>query len=329
MRTPRRHCPREPDAPTPSLTPENEPSVTNGGMEDNSRRIPACPKVALLANQSSLHLAASSSAHSASPPGTCPHPSASPMGCPSICVRHSCKPRTSNAHSITTCTDVFLSRSITSFSICATSQSSLACQSSPSHAANDIVKTSTCLQRKTSVIKGIGAGGLNNPSKGTPRVREKRRDSGGPADSSRPCGLLLGPTPKDGEPWHFPCITTKDAPFPDHPATTLPSPQTAPCSPPSAMRDETWSASGPPGNPPPPLQMTLQKPRQSSQEDKSTPLTTPVPDTSMVPTLKLLPPTVIHHHLIQIRRQQSGGDYWNAGGRHDKIWEILGYVQGF
>ncbi|KAG5333557.1 hypothetical protein C0989_005405 [Termitomyces sp. Mn162] len=68
MRTPRRHRPRGPNAPTPSLTPENEPSVTNGGAEDHSQRIPARPKVALLANQSSLRLATSSSAHSTSPP---------------------------------------------------------------------------------------------------------------------------------------------------------------------------------------------------------------------------------------------------------------------
>ncbi|KAG5349256.1 hypothetical protein C0989_004992 [Termitomyces sp. Mn162] len=109
-------------------------------------------------------------------------------------------------------------------------------------------------------------------------------------------------------------------PFPDHPAKAPPSLQTTPCSPPSATRDKTWSTLGPPENPPPPPRTTLQKPRQSSRKDKSTPLTTPVPDTSMAPTLKLLPPTVVHHHLIQI----SGRDYWNAGGRHDKIWEIPG-----
>ncbi|KAG5729194.1 hypothetical protein E4T56_gene14556 [Termitomyces sp. T112] len=113
-------------------------------------------------------------------------------------------------------------------------------------------------------------------------------------------------------------------PFPDHPTKTPPSLQTAPCFPPSATWDKTWSASGPPGNPPPPPWTTLQKPRQSSREDKLTPLTTPVPGTSVVPTLKLLPPSVIHHHLVQIRKQRSGGDYWNAGGRHDKIWEIPG-----
>ncbi|KAG5723685.1 hypothetical protein E4T56_gene20286 [Termitomyces sp. T112] len=110
-------------------------------------------------------------------------------------------------------------------------------------------------------------------------------------------------------------------PFPDHPTKALPSLQTAPCSPPLAAWDKTWSASGPPENPPPPPRMTLQKPRKSSQKDKSTPLTTPVPDTSVVPMLKLLPPTVIHHHLVQI----GGRDYWIAGGRHDEIWEIPGH----
>ncbi|KAG5732088.1 hypothetical protein E4T56_gene18798 [Termitomyces sp. T112] len=91
------------------------------------------------------------------------------------------------------------------------------------------------------------------------------------------------------------------SPFPDHPAKAPPSPQTAPCSPPLATRDKTWSALGPPENPPPPPQMTLQK-------------------TLAAPALKLLPPTVIHHHLIQISRR----DYWNAGGKHDEIWEIPG-----
>ncbi|KAG5718050.1 hypothetical protein E4T56_gene14712 [Termitomyces sp. T112] len=114
----------------------------------------------------------------------------------------------------------------------------------------------------------------------------------------------------------------KTPPFSNHSAKAPPSPQTAPCSPPLATWDETWSTLGPLENPPPPPQMTLQKPRQPSQEDKSTPLMTPVPDTSMALTLKLLPPTVIHHHLVQI----SGGDYWNTGGRHDKIWEIPGHA---
>ncbi|KNZ76782.1 hypothetical protein J132_08693 [Termitomyces sp. J132] len=114
-------------------------------------------------------------------------------------------------------TDVFLSHSIASFSICATSRSSLAHWSSPSHTANDIVKASTCLQRKTSVIKEIGAGGLNDRSEGTPRVGEKRRDSGGPANSSRPRSLLLGPAPEGGEARRFPQITAKDAPFPQPP----------------------------------------------------------------------------------------------------------------
>ncbi|KNZ75041.1 hypothetical protein J132_05332 [Termitomyces sp. J132] len=194
-----RHRPKGPDAPAPSLNPENEPSVTNGGMGDNSRRIPVHPEVASLANQSSLHLAASSSAHNASPSRTRPHPSTSPVGCPSICVRHSCKPRTSNAHSVAMRTDVFLSHSIASFSVRATSRSSLAHRSSPSHTANDIVKASTCLRRKTSMIKGIGAGGLDDRSEGTPGVGEKRRDSGGPADDLRPHGLLLGPAPEGGE----------------------------------------------------------------------------------------------------------------------------------
>ncbi|KAG5718653.1 hypothetical protein E4T56_gene16664 [Termitomyces sp. T112] len=84
------------------------------------------------------------------------------------------------------------------------------------------------------------------------------------------------------------------------------------------MRDKTWSASEPPENLPPPPRTTLQKSRQSSREDKSTLLTTLVPDTSAAPTLKLLPPTVIHHHFVHIRKQWNGGDYWNAGGRHDK-----------
>ncbi|KAG5732793.1 hypothetical protein E4T56_gene2821 [Termitomyces sp. T112] len=92
-------------------------------------------------------------------------------------------------------------------------------------------------------------------------------------------------------------------PFPDHPAKAPPSPQTAPCSPPLATRDETWSTLGPPENPPPPPWTTLQK-------------------TPAALTLKLLPPTVVHHHLVQI----SGRDYWNAGGRHDEIWEILGLI---
>ncbi|KNZ80959.1 hypothetical protein J132_03659 [Termitomyces sp. J132] len=213
----RRHRPRGPDAPAPSLTPENEPLVVNGGTGGNSWRIPACPKAASLANQSSLRLAASSSAHNASPSGTCPRPSASPTGCPSICIRRSHKPRTSNARSVATCTKVFLSRSIASFSICATSRSSLAHQSSPSRTANDIVKASTCLRRKTSVIEGIGAGGLDDRSEGTPGVGEKRRDSGGPTNGSRPCSFLLGPTPEGGEARRFPQITAKDAPFPQPP----------------------------------------------------------------------------------------------------------------
>ncbi|KAG5733028.1 hypothetical protein E4T56_gene3625 [Termitomyces sp. T112] len=161
---PRRHRPGGPSAPAPSLTPENELSVTNGGVEDHSRRIPARPKVASLANQSFLRLAASSSAHSASPPGTHPCPSASPAGCPFICIRRSRKPHTSNACSVTTCTNVFLSCSITPFSIRAMSQSSLACQSSPSHAANDIVKASTCLQRKTSMINFTPSTPIDLPS---------------------------------------------------------------------------------------------------------------------------------------------------------------------
>ncbi|KAG5332933.1 hypothetical protein C0989_006399, partial [Termitomyces sp. Mn162] len=78
---------------------------------------------------------------------------------------------------------------------------------------------------------------------------------------------------------------------------------------PLATRDKTWSVLEPPENPPPSPRTTLQKPRQSSRKDKLTPLTTPVPDTSMASMLKLLPPTVIHHHLVQI----SGRDYWNTG----------------
>ncbi|KAG5731461.1 hypothetical protein E4T56_gene4365 [Termitomyces sp. T112] len=203
--TPWRHHPRGPDAPAPSLIPENELSVMNGGTGDNSRRIPARPKAASLANQSSLCLAASSSAHNTSPSRTHPCPSASPAGCPSICIRCSRKPRTSNACSIATHTDVFLSRSIASFSVRATSRSSLACRSLLSHTANDVVKATTCLRRKTSVIKGIGAGGLDDRSEGMPGVGEKRRDSGGPADDSCPhCqdhspggGLLQEPKP----PW--------------------------------------------------------------------------------------------------------------------------------
>ncbi|KAG5718039.1 hypothetical protein E4T56_gene14707 [Termitomyces sp. T112] len=252
-------------------------------MGDNSRRIPACPKAALLANQSSLCLAASNSAHNASPSGTRPYPSASPVDCPSICVRRSRKPRTSNAHSIAMCTEVFLSHSIASFSVRTMSRSSLAHRSLPSHTANDVVKASTCLRRKTSMIEGIGVGGLDDHSGGMPGEGEKRRDSGGPANGSRPRGLLLGPAPEGGEARRFPRTTAKDAPFPF-------------------------------GN------VGQNLPRQSSQKDKSTPLTTPVPDASAAPMLKLLPPTVIHHHLVQI----SGRDYWNAGGRHDQIWEILG-----
>ncbi|KAG5729259.1 hypothetical protein E4T56_gene8066 [Termitomyces sp. T112] len=207
--TPWRHRPRGPDAPTPSLNPENEPSVMNRGTGDNSQRIPVRSEAASLANQSSLHLAASSSAHNASPSGTHPRPS--------ICVRCSRKPRTSNACSIATHTDVFLSCSIASFSVRATSWSSLARQSSPSRTANDVVKASTCLQRKTSMIEGIGAGGLDNRSKGTPGVGEKKRDSRGPADGSRPRSFLLGPTPKGREAQRFPRITTKDTPFPRPP----------------------------------------------------------------------------------------------------------------
>ncbi|KAG5329003.1 hypothetical protein C0989_010270 [Termitomyces sp. Mn162] len=213
-RMPQRHRPRGPDAPAPSLNPENEPSVTNGGTGDNSQRIPAHPEAASLASQSSLRLAASSSAHNASPSGTHPRPSTSPVGCPSICARRSRKPRTSNAHSVATRTKVFLSRSIASFSVRAASRSSLARWSSPSRTANDIIKASTCLQRKTSVIEGIGVGGLDNRSKGMPGLGEKREDSRGPADDSRPCGLLLGPAPKGGEARRFPQTTTEDAPFP-------------------------------------------------------------------------------------------------------------------
>ncbi|KAG5338669.1 hypothetical protein C0989_006674 [Termitomyces sp. Mn162] len=216
-RMPQRHCPRGPDAPAPSLNPENEPSVTNGGMGGNSWRIPMCSKAASLANQSSLHLAASSSAHNASSSGTHPRPSASPVGCPSICVRCSHKPRTSNARSVATCTDVFLSHFIASFSIRAMSRSSLARQSSPSHTANDVVKASTCLQRKTSMINRIGMGGLDDCSKGMLRVGEKRRDSGGPADDSCPRSLLLGPAPEGREARRFPRITAEDAPFPRPP----------------------------------------------------------------------------------------------------------------
>ncbi|KAG5349321.1 hypothetical protein C0989_004659 [Termitomyces sp. Mn162] len=212
--TPWRHRPRGPDAPAPSLNPENELSVTNGGMGDNSQRIPARPEAALLANQSSLRLAAFSSTHSASPSGAHPRPSASPVGCPSICIRRSRKPHTSNAHSVATRTEVFLSCSIASFSIRATSQSSLARRSSPSHTANDVVKASTCLRRKTSMIEGIGVGGLDNHSEGTPGVGEMRRDSGGPANGSRPHGFLLGPAPEGGEARRFPQITAEDAPLP-------------------------------------------------------------------------------------------------------------------
>ncbi|KAG5329661.1 hypothetical protein C0989_009433 [Termitomyces sp. Mn162] len=197
--TPRRHHPRGPNAPAPSLNPENEPSIANGGTGDNLRRIPTRPEAASLANQSSLRLAASSSTHNASPSGTHPCPSASPAGCPSTCAKCSCKPRTSNARSVTTRTEVFLSRSIASLSIHAASRSSLACRSSPSRTANDVVKASTCLRRKTSVIKGIGAGGLDDRSEGTPGTGEKREDSGGPADNSCPRSLLLGPAPEGGE----------------------------------------------------------------------------------------------------------------------------------
>ncbi|KAG5328215.1 hypothetical protein C0989_010805, partial [Termitomyces sp. Mn162] len=154
------------------------------------------------------------SAHNASPSGTRPRPSASPAGCPSTCARRSRKPRTSSARSVATRTEVFLSRSITSFSVRAASRSSLACRSSPSRTANDVVKASTCLRRKTSVIEGIGAGGLDDRSEGTPGTGEKREDSGGPADNSRPCGLLLGPAPEGGEARRFPRTIAEDAPFP-------------------------------------------------------------------------------------------------------------------
>ncbi|KAG5330270.1 hypothetical protein C0989_009031, partial [Termitomyces sp. Mn162] len=287
-RTPQRHRPRGPNAPAPSLNPENEPLVTNGGTGDNSQRIPAHPEAVSLANQSSLRLAASSSTHNASPSGTRPCPSASPAGCPSICVRRSRKPRTSNACSIATRTEVFLSRSIASFSVRATSRSSLARRSLPSRTANDVVKASTCLRRKTSVIEGIGTGGLDDRSEETPRVGEKRKDSGGPANDSRPRGLLLGPTPEGEEARRFPQTTAEDAPFSFGNAG-----QNLPC--------------------------------QSSRKDKLTPLTTPVPDASAVPMLKILLPTVVHHHLVQIGRR----DYWIAGGRHDEIWEIPGYIQSF
>ncbi|KNZ72042.1 hypothetical protein J132_04956 [Termitomyces sp. J132] len=111
-------------------------------------------------------------------------------------------------------TKVFLSRSIASFSVCAASQSSLARRSSPSHTANNVVKASTCLQRKTSVTEGIGMGGLDDGSEGTPGTGEKWEDSGGPADNSRPRGLLLGPAPEGGEARRFPRTIAKDAPFP-------------------------------------------------------------------------------------------------------------------
>ncbi|KAG5733965.1 hypothetical protein E4T56_gene7425 [Termitomyces sp. T112] len=262
MQTLWRHHPRGPDAPAPSLKPENEPSITNGGTGDNSQRIPARPEAASLANQSSLRLATSSSTHNASPSGTRPRPSASPAGRPSICARRSCKPRTSNARSVATRTEVFLSRSITSFSVCAASRSSLARQSSPSRTANDVVKASTCLRRKTSVIKGIGAGGLDDRSKGAPGTGDKREDSGGPANNSRPCGLLLGPAPKGGEARRFPQTIAEDAPFPF-------------------------------GN----VGRNLE-PRQPSRKEKSTSLMTPVPDATPAPTLELLTPTVVHHHLV-------------------------------
>ncbi|KAG5348820.1 hypothetical protein C0989_007941 [Termitomyces sp. Mn162] len=296
-RTPRRHRPRGPDAPAPSLNPENELSIMNGGTGDNSQRIPMRPKAASLANQSSLRLAASSSTHSTSPSGACPRPSASPAGCPSICVRCSHKPCTSNAHSVAMCTKVFLSRSIASFSICATSRSSLARRSSPSHTANDVVKASTCLRRKTSVIKGIGAEGLDDHSEGTPRAGEKREDSGGPADDLRPRGLLLGPAPKGREAQCFPRTTAEDAPFP------------------FGNTGRNLVRFGTPGKSTTTTMDNSTKPCQSSQKEKSTPLTTLVPDASMAPMLKLLPPTVVHHHLVRI----SGRDYWNAGGRHDEI----------
>ncbi|KNZ73977.1 hypothetical protein J132_08914 [Termitomyces sp. J132] len=306
-RTPRRHCPRGPDAPAPSLNPENEPSVMNGGTGDNSQRIPARPKAASLANQSSLRLAASSSTHNASSSGTHPCPSASPAGCPSICIRRSRKPCTSNARSIATRTEVFLSRSIASFSIRATSWSSLAHRSSPSRTANDVNKASTCLQRKTSVTEEIGVGGLDDRSKGMPGTGEKREDSGGPANDSCPRGLLLGPAPEGGEARRFLQITAKDTPFP------------------FGNVGQNLACFGTPGKSTTTTTDDSTKPRQSSQKEKSTPLTTPVPDASMAPTLKLLPPTVVHHHLVQI----SGRDYWNAGERHDKIWETPEYIQSF
>ncbi|KAG5716800.1 hypothetical protein E4T56_gene20974 [Termitomyces sp. T112] len=298
---PQRHRLRGPNAPAPSLNPENELSITNGGTGGNSRRIPVRPEAASLANQSSLHLAAFSSAHNASPSGTRPRPSASPVGCPSICVRCSRKPHTSNARSIATHTNVFLSRSIASFSIHATSRSSLACRSSPSRTANDVVKASTCLQRKTSVIEGIGMGGLNNRSEGTPGVGEKRRDSGGPTDGSHPRGLLLGPAPKGGEAQCFPRITAKDAPFSRPPCKSPAFPADCPMLPSFGNAGRNLVRFGTPGK------------STTTTMDNST-------KTPAAPTLKLLPSTVIHHHLIEI----SGGDYWNAGGRHDEIWEIPG-----
>ncbi|KAG5323582.1 hypothetical protein C0989_011994, partial [Termitomyces sp. Mn162] len=57
------------------------------------------------------------------------------------------------------------------------------------------------------------------------------------------------------------------------------SPEPPPKTPPSplAPRDETWSASEPPENPPLLLRTTLPEPRQPSRKENSTTLTTPVP----------------------------------------------------
>ncbi|KAG5725694.1 hypothetical protein E4T56_gene7302 [Termitomyces sp. T112] len=184
MQTLQRHHPRGPDAPTPSLNPEDEPSVMNGGMGDNSRRIPVHPEAASLANQSSLRLAASSSAHNTSPSGTCPHPSTSPTTAP---------PSASDAPA---------------------SPAPLMLAPLP-HTPRYFFPAPLPLSPSTPRHGPPSPVGAHPPIlPGTPGVGEKGKDSRGPANGSRPRSFLLGPTPEGGEARRFPQITAEDAPFP-------------------------------------------------------------------------------------------------------------------
>ncbi|KAG5726023.1 hypothetical protein E4T56_gene1320 [Termitomyces sp. T112] len=285
MQTPWKHRPRGPDAPAPSLNPENELSVTNGGMGDNSQRIPVRPEAASLANQSSLRLAASSSTHNASPSGTRPHPSASPRAAPPSVPDAPTSPAP-----LTLAPSPHAPK-------CSSPAPSLLSPSTPHHDP----------PLPTSVIKGIGAGGLDDHSEGMPGTGEKREDSGGPADNSRPRGLLLGPAPEGGEARRFPRTIAEDTPFPfGNAGQNLVRFRTPGKSTTTTTDDSTGAPS-------------------IIQKEKSTTLTTLVPDATPAPTLELLTPTIVHHHLVQI----SGRDYWNAGGRHDEIWETPGHAQSF